>query len=51
MMNCRTDISKDFDSKTEAMGLKYPCGDVEGINDLILWRQTLVGIGALLPAL
>ena len=51
MMNCQTDVSKDFDSKTEAMGLKYPCGIVEGINDLVLQRQTLVGIGALSPAL
>ena len=46
-MKCWTDVSKDFDSKTEVMGLKCPYGNVEGINDLALWRQTLVRIGAL----
>ena len=33
-MNCRTDILKDFDSRTEVMGLKCPCGNTEDINDL-----------------
>ena len=46
-MNCQTDVLKDFDSKTEAMGLKCPCGNAEGINNLVLWRQTLICIGAL----
>ena len=46
MMNCRTDVLKDFDSKTEAMGLKRPCGKAESINDLVLRRQTLVRIRA-----
>ena len=46
-MNCRTNILKDFDDKTEAMGLKCPCGNAEGINDLVLLGQTLVRIGAL----
>ena len=50
-MNCCTDILKDFDNKTEAMGLKCPSGKAEGINDLILQHQTLVGIEALLFAL
>ena len=35
-MNCRTDLLKDFDSKTEAMGLKCPCNKAENINDLVL---------------
>ena len=47
VMNCRTDVLKDFDNKTEVMGLKCPCGNAEGINDLILQCQTLVHIGAL----
>ena len=51
MMNCRTDVLKDFDSKTEAMGLKCSCGKAEGINNLVLWCQTLVYIGALSFAL
>ena len=50
-MNGRTDILKDFDNKTEAMGLKFPCGNADGINDLVLWHQTLVRIGALSLAL
>ena len=30
------------------MGLKYPCGNAEGIiNDLVSWGQTLAHIGAL----
>ena len=47
VMNCRTGISKDFESRTEEMGLKCPCGNAEGINDLVLQGQTLVRIGAL----
>ena len=43
-MNCWTDVSKDFDSKTEAMRLKCPCGNAEGINDLVLYHQALVHI-------
>ena len=46
-MNCWTDVLKDIDSKTEVMGLKCPCGNTEGINDLVLRHQTLVRIGAL----
>ena len=42
MMNFWTDILKDFDSRTEVMGLKCPCGNVEGINDLVSQGQTLV---------
>ena len=34
MMNCWTDVSKDYDSRTEAMRLKYPCGNAVGINNL-----------------
>ena len=45
-MNCRTNILKDFDGKTEAMGLKCPCGNAEGINDLVLYYQALVHIEA-----
>ena len=34
-MNCRADILKDFNSETEVMGLKCPCGNnAVGINDL-----------------
>ena len=42
-MNCRTDILKDFGSRTEAMGLKCSCGDAEQ-------GQILVRVGALLLA-
>ena len=33
VMNFQTDVDalKDFGSKTEAMGLKFPYGNVEGI--------------------
>ena len=34
MMNCRADILKDFDNRTEVMGLMCPCGNAVGINDL-----------------
>ena len=51
VMNYRTDLLKDFDSKTEVMRLKCPCGKAEGINDLVLQRQTLVRIGTLSLAL
>ena len=46
-MNCQTDVLKDFDSRTEAMGLKCPCGNAEGRNDLVSQGQTLVRIRAL----
>ena len=51
-MNCQIGILKDFDSSTEAMGLNYPYGNVEGIkfNDLVSCGQTLVCIGVLLLA-
>ena len=42
MMNCWTDVLKDFDSRTEAMGLKCLYGNTEGINDLVSQGQTLV---------
>ena len=51
MMNCQTDVLKDFDGKTEAMGLKCPCGNAKGTNDLVLQGQTLVRIGVLSLAL
>ena len=51
MMNCRTDVLKGFDSKTEAIGLTCLCGNAEGINDLVLQGQTLVRIRALSLAL
>ena len=46
-MNCRTGLLKDFDSRTEAMGLNCPCGNAEGIklNDLVSHGQTLVRLG------
>ena len=42
-------ILKDFDSRTEAMGLDYPCGNAEGIkfNDLVSRSHTLVRVGVL----
>ena len=46
MMNCWTEVLKDFDSRTEVMGLKCPCGNTEGSNDLVSQGQTLVHIGA-----
>ena len=48
-MNCRMGVLKDFDSRTEAMGLYCPCGNAEGIkiNDLVSRGQTLVRVGAL----
>ena len=49
-MNCRTDVLKDFDSRTEAMALKCPCGNAGDINDLVSWGQTLGRIRALLLA-
>ena len=33
-MNCQTDVLKDCDSRTEAMGLKCPCDNAESMNDL-----------------
>ena len=51
MMNCRTDVLKDFDSRTEEMGLKCPCGNVEGRNDLVSQCQMIVHKGALLFAI
>ena len=47
-----TGVLKDFDRRTEAMGLICPYGDTEGIkfNDLVSCGQTLVRIGALSPA-
>ena len=47
VMNCWTDVLKDFDSKTEAMGLNCPYGNAEGINGLVSHRLTLVHVGAL----
>ena len=46
MMNCRTGVLKDFDSRAEAMGLNCPYGNVEDIkfNDLVSRGQTLVGV-------
>ena len=38
---------KDFDGKTEVIGLKCPCGNAEGINDLVLYHQALVHIEVL----
>ena len=40
-MNCWTDVLKDFDSRTEAMGLKCPCGNAESISDLasLTWED------------
>ena len=51
-MNCQTGLLKDFDSRTEAMGLNCPCGNAEGIkfNDLVSRGQTLVCVGMLLLA-
>ena len=51
-MNCRTGLLKDFDSRTEVMGLNCPCVNVEGIkfNDLVSRGQTLVRVGMLLLA-
>ena len=34
MMNYRTDLLKDCDSRTEAMGLKCPFDNAESMNDL-----------------
>ena len=48
MMNCQTDVLKDFYSRTEAMGLNPPYVNAEGINDQDSCGQTLVHIGALL---
>ena len=49
MMDCRTDVLKDFDTRTEAMGLNCPYGNAEDIkfNDLVLRGQTLVRLEAL----
>ena len=47
----RRHVLKDFDSKTEVMGLKYPCGNADGINDLVSQGQTIIHIGALSLAL
>ena len=41
MMNCQTDILKDFDSRAKAMGLNCPYANAEGINDLVSCAQTL----------
>ena len=40
-MNYRTDVLKDFDSRTVVMGLKCPCGNADGINDLasLAWPE------------
>ena len=46
-MNCWTDVLKDFDSRIEVMGLKCPCGNADGINDLFSRHQTIYRIGAL----
>ena len=35
MMNCRADVLKDFDSRTEVMGLMCPYGNAVGTNDLV----------------
>ena len=45
-MNCQISILKGFNSSTEAMGLNCPCGNAEGINDLVSRGQTLVRVGA-----
>ena len=50
VMNCRTDVLKDFDNKTKVMGLNCPCVNGESINGLVSHDQTLVHIGALLFA-
>ena len=49
-MNCRTDILKDFDSRTEAMGLNCPSGNAEGMrfNDLVLHGQAPVHVGGVI---
>ena len=49
MMNCQTGVLKNFDNRTEAMGLNCPYGNAEGIkfNDLVSCGQTLVRIGVL----
>ena len=49
-MNCQTGVLKDFDSRTEKMGLYCPYGNTEGIkcNDLVSRGQTLVRVVALL---
>ena len=48
-MNCQTDVLKDFDNRTEAIGLNCPSGNAEGMrfNDLVSHGQTLVCVGAL----
>ena len=33
MMNCQKDVLKDFDSRSEAMGLKCQYDNAEDIND------------------
>ena len=52
-MNCRTGVLKDFDSRTEEMGLYCPYGNIEDIkfNDLVSRGQTLVRVVALSLAL
>ena len=44
-----TGILKDFDSRTEVMGLNCPYGNAEGIkfNDLVSRGQPLVRVGGL----
>ena len=49
MMSCQTGKLKDFDSRTEVMGLNCLYGNAEDIkfNDLVSCVQTLVCVGAL----
>ena len=46
-MNSQMGVLKDFRSRTEAMGLNCPSGNVEGIkfNDLVSRGQTPVCVG------
>ena len=41
VMYCWTDVLKDFDSRTVVMGLKYLCGNADGMNDLasLAWPE------------
>ena len=48
-MNCWIGVLKDFDSRTEAMGLNFPYGNAEGIKfkDVVSRGQILVLVGTL----
>ena len=49
MINCQTDVLKDFDSRIEKIGLNCLYGNAKGIkfNDLITYGQTLIHLGVL----